>query len=142
MRVDWRKEFMKNKLMLMEAFLMLGIFKVLLRTMKLRQIAGFLGKSNRVTDFSDTGINTDIRRRVSGAVRRMSRHTPWESNCLVQACAAKLMLNLRKQPGTVYFGVRKNKKGKMIAHAWVRCGTYYVCGGNGDGIYQITGTLS
>jgi hypothetical protein len=31
---------------------------------------------------------------------------------------------------TMYLGC-KEEKGKMLAHAWIRCGAMYVTGGNG-----------
>ncbi|WP_238162705.1 lasso peptide biosynthesis B2 protein [Cohnella sp. AR92] len=67
-------------------------------------------------------------RRISEAVRVMSRHTLWESQCLVQALAARKMLERRKLDSTLYLGTAKDKQGKLIAHAWLRSGPVYLTG--------------
>lgn len=65
-------------------------------------------------------------------------HTPWESKCLVQALTAKKMLNRRKFNCTLYMGVALETSGEMVAHAWLRCGTVHVTGGNGFKQYAVT----
>ena len=37
---------------------------------------------------------------------------------------------------TLYLGVGKDE-GKMIAHAWLRCGQMYVTGGNGSSYAMV-----
>ena len=70
-------------------------------------------------------------RRVEGVARRV----PWQSKCLVQAMVAQRLLRGYGISSTLYLGVSRDKENgnKMIAHAWVRSGPYYVCGGNGEG---------
>lgn len=70
-------------------------------------------------------------------VPRVCKHTPWESKCLVQALTAKELLNRHGYPCTLYMGVARDDSGKMIAHAWLRCGDAYITGGNGTG-YAVT----
>jgi len=65
---------------------------------------------------------------ISKAVRWMSKHTLWESKCLVQAIAAMKMLERRKIESTLYLGTGKDDNGKMIAHAWLRSGSRIITG--------------
>ena len=65
---------------------------------------------------------------ISWVVNLISSKTPWESKCLVQALTAQKMLKKRGISTTIYLGVRKDGN-KMKAHAWLRCGKYYVTGG-------------
>ena len=58
----------------------------------------------------------------------MSRHTLWESQCLVKAIAGMKMLEKRNIESTLYLGMAKDEKGKLIAHAWLRSGAIYVSG--------------
>ena len=58
----------------------------------------------------------------------MSRHTFWKSQCLVRAIAAKKMLDRRRIESTLYLGTARDAEGKMIAHAWLRSGPFYVTG--------------
>ena len=73
--------------------------------------------------------------RVSDKVARVANRVPWESRCLVQAMAAQRLLRDYHIKSTLYLGVGRDKEAdnRMIAHAWLRCGPYYVCGGQGEG---------
>jgi tRNA pseudouridine-54 N-methylase len=67
-------------------------------------------------------------KQISQAIRIMSRHTIWESQCLVRAIAAKKMLERRRIESTLYMGTARDESGKMIAHAWLRSGPFYITG--------------
>ena len=74
--------------------------------------------------------NTEIgfMRRLSWAIELMSRYTPWESKCLVQAITGKLFLRQRRIENTLYLGVAKTQEESLIAHAWLRSGDDIVTG--------------
>lgn len=72
------------------------------------------------------------------AVNAVCKRTPWESKCLVRALTAKKLLNRRGLPCTLYMGVRLEPDGQMAAHAWLRCGTLYISGGDGSREYTVT----
>ena len=69
--------------------------------------------------------------RVSWVVNKICDKTPWQSKCLVRALTAQHILSWKKISSTLYLGVGKEDE-KMIAHAWIRCGEYYVTGGDGS----------
>ena len=69
---------------------------------------------------------------VSRIVNRICTKTSWESKCLVRALTAQKLLKRKKIHSTMYLGC-KMEEGKMVAHAWLRCGEMYVTGGNGEG---------
>ena len=69
---------------------------------------------------------------VSYAVNRVCNKTKWESKCLVRALPAQKILRQKKIQSTLYLGCRL-ENGKMVAHAWLRCGRMYVTGGDGTG---------
>jgi hypothetical protein len=48
--------------------------------------------------------------------------------CLVKAIAAMKMLERRQIESTIYLGTAKDKTGKLIAHAWLRSGPFYITG--------------
>ena len=60
----------------------------------------------------------------------------WESKCLVRAMTARKLLKEAGIHSTLYLGVGKDE-GKMIAHAWLRCGQMYVTGGNGSSYAMV-----
>ena len=97
----------------------------------------YLGEPGRETESEDFE-NIDVRRNiyhVADKVARVARRVPWESKCLVQAMVAQRLLRDYRLQSTLYLGVGRNleEDGAMVAHAWVRCGSYAVCGGTGDG---------
>lgn len=65
---------------------------------------------------------------ITRAIRVGSKLTPWKSTCMVRAVAGLKMLEKRGIESTLYMGVAKDKQGRMIAHAWLRSGPYYVSG--------------
>ena len=71
---------------------------------------------------------------VSRRVARVAARVPWESKCLVQAMVAQRLLRDYRIESTLYLGVGRNKEDndKMVAHAWLRSGPYYVIGGRGE----------
>lgn len=78
---------------------------------------------------------------VSDKVARVARRVPWESQCLVQAMVAQRLLRGYGLPSTLYLGVGRDRETKkMVAHAWVRCGIHFVCGGDGSG-YAVVATF-
>lgn len=70
--------------------------------------------------------------RVSYAVDRICTRTTWESKCLVRALSAQKLLKKKGIHSTLYLGCKLEGE-KMVAHAWLRVGTMYVTGGDGEG---------
>lgn len=68
---------------------------------------------------------------VSYAVDKVCSRTAWESKCLVRALCARHLLKKRGIGSTLYLGC-KNENGKILAHAWLRCGGMFVTGGTGE----------
>jgi hypothetical protein len=73
---------------------------------------------------------------IARAVRRASRHVPWETRCLVKAIAAKRMLSRRKINCTIYLGVAKDND-RLIAHAWLTSGDIIITGKNSGKHYSV-----
>ncbi len=90
-------------------------------------ICDLINKYNKycTVNYNDT---YKIARRISSRVLFVSAKTPWESKCLVQALTAQKLLKNQGISTTIYLGVRKEGN-EMKAHAWLRCGEYYVTGG-------------
>lgn len=69
---------------------------------------------------------------VAYVVDRICNKTTWESKCLVRALTAQKLLKQKGISSTMYLGCGYDE-GRMVAHAWLRCGKYYVTGGDGSG---------
>ena len=72
-------------------------------------------------------------KKVAYAVNQVCCKTKWESKCLVRALTARKLLKNKHIGSTMYLGCGLDDEGKMIAHAWLRCGKAYVTGGDGSG---------
>jgi len=101
---------------------------------QLHRYLGELGGETEKQEFDDIEVRRNIFH-VADKVTRVARRVPWESKCLVQAMVAQRLLKGYGLKSTLYLGVGRNEEdgGKMVAHSWVRCGSFYICGGNGDG---------
>ena len=71
---------------------------------------------------------------IARSVVTVSRRVPWESKCLVQASAARMMLSRREIPSELYLGVPKSGlQSDKPPHAWlVADGQVLLGGGNLD----------
>jgi hypothetical protein len=76
--------------------------------------------------------------RIGQQVRTAARYTPWTSNCFPQALVARTLLILKRQPHTVFFGLR-HEHDQLQAHAWVMSGHVAVTGGHCFEHYTVVG---
>jgi hypothetical protein len=118
---------MNFKLLLVEAFFLLGWARIL-KSMSFSKVAPSLGEHMNETSLNIDESKKQLLKNVSEAVNLMSRYTFWESMCLVKAIAAMKMLERRHIESTIYLGTAKDKTGKLIAHAWLRSGPFYITG--------------
>ena len=117
--------------LLAEAWLSLGLARLLLLTTEFKKIAPKLGKHMREVSAKGDAAQTALAKDIGLAVRTMSYHTVWESKCFAQAIAAKRMLTRRGIQSTLYLGVAKDDAGSLIAHAWITsCGLTLTGGRN------------
>jgi hypothetical protein len=116
-----------SRTVLLEAFLYLGWARIL-KAMPFERIAPLLGTPGHETSRQTHPGDMPAIRQVSRAVGIASRHTWWESQCLVRAIAAKKMLERRNIGSTLYLGTARDEAGRLIAHAWLRSGSCYLTG--------------
>lgn len=111
----------------------------MLKALPFAKAARTLGKQSEETAYTGNSLHENTLKQVSWAVQVMSRHTLWESKCLVMAIAALKMLERRSIESTLYLGTAKDDDGKMIAHAWLRSGTNYITGAEGKEAFTVVG---
>ncbi|WP_160726049.1 lasso peptide biosynthesis B2 protein [Bacillus sp. USDA818B3_A] len=119
-----------NQLLLLEAFYTLGWARVL-KSLPFAKVAPSLGERMTETVYTQDPKQLEFLQQVSDSISVMSRHTWWESKCLVMAIAGMKMLERRKIESTLYMGMARDDEGNMIAHAWLRSGSFYVSGSTG-----------
>ncbi|CAH8705345.1 lasso peptide biosynthesis B2 protein [Paenibacillus thiaminolyticus] len=117
----------KTFLLFAEAFLYLGWARILLY-FPFAKISPLLGRRSMETPEVHDPSHTKTMKHIRSAIQIVSRHTFWESKCLVRAMAGMKMLEKRNLHSTLYLGTGKNKNGELIAHAWLRSGSIYITG--------------
>lgn len=121
-QLSWHK-----RLLLAEAVVLLGLARSIVLLLPFKRIAPWLGQLNTETPATFEPDQQRIAHGVRWSISLVSRHTPWNSNCLAQAIAAKLMLQRRAVKSTLYLGVSKDGS-SLRAHAWLRTGSMIVTG--------------
>lgn len=126
----------KEKLLFVEAFFLTGLMRAKILKVPFNKLKKELGTYN--TESADDVVLDDynIAKIVRDVVVTISKFTPWESLCLVQAMTVQRMLKKRGISTTIYLGVNKENK-NMVAHAWIRCGKMFVTGGDGSGYATV-----
>lgn len=128
---NWLKLTYLDKWLFFCVFFITGLIRAALFIFPFKWIALFLGNE---------GVESPVRLRprekekaikIGGAINKVSRYTPWESKCLVQAITGKLLLGKENIENTLYFGVKRKENDQISAHAWLRAGEIIVTGRRG-----------
>lgn len=127
---------MKMKRMLIEAYLYLGWARFL-KMVPFSKVAPSLGNPMKETSMTTDATNKKVLASVAKSIHMMSRYTFWESECLVKAIAGLKMLEKRNIESTLYLGTAKDENGELVAHAWLRSGSYYISGSEGMAQYTV-----
>ncbi len=126
-----------DRVLVLETFILLGLSRAIVLTLPFRWLANALGRrTNKATEQNESLTMPQIHR-VTWAIRRISCHTPWRSNCLAKAIAGRYMLSRRRVASTIYFGMVKNSEGELNAHAWLKSGNMILTGGSNLDRYAV-----
>lgn len=131
----------KTKLLFIEAFLFLGWARIL-KLIPFSKVAPSLGEHMKETSQNYNVPTNEIIKNISQAIHIMSKYTFWESQCLVKAIAGMRMLERRRLESTLYLGTARDETGKMIAHAWLRSGQFYISGSEGKEKFTVVSTFA
>ncbi len=126
----------KTKVLIIKAFILTGKMRYLILNVDFKELKEDFGTSKNESSYK---INNEIYKKaklIGWVVCTVSKYTPWESLCLVQAMTAQKLLKDERIDSTLYLGINKGKN-EIKAHAWLRCGEYYVTGGNGEKYIKV-----
>ncbi|OPH56689.1 stage V sporulation protein S [Paenibacillus ferrarius] len=132
---------MKTVLLYVEVLSYLGWARMQI-SVPFSKVAPTLGVKMEETPQEKQDRNRTELIRIQDAIQLISQHTPWESKCLVKAIAASKMLAKRRIASTLYLGTARDESGKMIAHAWLRSGPYYITGAEGMEKFAVIGKFA
>jgi len=137
----------KEKLLLTEAFVCLLAARLAILVFPFKKIAPGIGIHMKETPPDIHPRLKEILLQIRRSIRRASKYAPWQSKCLVQAIAGKMMLKRRNIPYTLYLGVTRDvgkeveKKNALKAHAWLRSGNIILAGKEGFKKYTVVSTF-
>jgi len=131
-------------LLLLEALRALAFARALALCLPFKRLAGMLGDVGTESPEQVALAHEEIAGRIGWAVASAARYVPWDGRCLTQAAAGWPMLARRSIIGTVYFGVSEAPvpPGRLVFHAWLRCGSSLVTGGDGRLRYTVLACFS
>ncbi len=138
---------MSDRLLLLEAAFWLTVGWLLVRAVEFRRWSPLLGQNHAETPADDPHSHDARLLQIKWALQRMSAVLPFHPTCLMQGVAAKIMLNGRLIPSTLYLGVKTIKHTgdpnlEIKAHAWTRCGTNIITGAQGHQQFKIVSTFA
>lgn len=67
-----------------------------------------------------SGQQSEVVFLVRDALARAGSVSPWRNRCLVSSLTARLMLRRRGIGSELFLGMTKDKKGRTVAHAWLK----------------------
>lgn len=120
-----------------EAIAYLAVARAAVVVLPFRVVASRLGVRHAETPAAACADAASLR--VAWAVAAAARRTPWRSECLEQAIAAKAMLRRRGIASTLYLGMAREP---VAAHAWLRVGDLNVTGGRDVGRYAVVASFA
>lgn len=124
-----------HKRLTVQAYVYSGFFRLSLLLVKPARLRKYWGTEGKESPAEADAESCRYAKRVAYAVGHVCGKTAWESKCLVRALTAQRLLKRKGIPSTLYLGCGM-EDGRMVAHAWLRCGRMYVTGGDGTG-YSI-----
>ncbi len=130
-----------EKLLCFKAFHWLLWSSFALRFIPFKKLTISLGKEMLESSITGEEQNIVEIQNLAKAIERARMFAPWRPKCYPQAIAAKLMLNHRNIPATLYVGVWKKEK-EFRAHAWTRSQNIILTGGKVAADYTVLATYS
>lgn len=127
------------KKLTIEAYLYSAGYRMCIKAIKPDKLRRYWGEEGKESPDEEDMEAYRYARRVARSVEHVCNKTAWESKCLVRALTAQHFLKKKHIPSTLYLGCGIIE-GKMVAHAWLRCGRMFVTGGNGEG-YAVVDTF-
>lgn len=139
--IFWKKS-LSEKIFLFRIFLMLSLAGIANLILPFKVYARFLGEINSESPKNPQQVDWKYVNRIAKSVRNVSKVSPFDFKCLVQATIGKYFIAQERIESTIYFGVRKDKSNNLKAHAWLRVGPKIVLGGEVADQYNIVSTYS
>ena len=122
-------------------FVLSGVARFCVICIPMRYWSHYLGIYNQNIILS-TIISSEQQKKaiyIGRSIQLVSKYTPWNSNCLVQAMVAKFWCSFYRIPYILHIGFIKSAQASngYQGHAWLKAGKVNVTGGDGLLCYGV-----
>lgn len=134
---------LSKQILVIKVLCLLGVTRLAINLLPFHRLERYLGTRMHESGQHITEREFQYARRVRWAINAISPYTPWKSNCFPQALTAKILLRNRGINSTLYLGAAFKNRNKqelqgsgenvgpaLQGHAWLRCGPYFLTGGD------------
>ena len=128
--------FNREKRLTIEVWFWAAVYRLMIVFVPVKYLKKHFGISGEESSPEESKDNYVKAVKIAYHANRIAEHTPWESKCLVRALTAQRLLTKKKISSTLYLGVKKEGE-TMAAHAWIRTGSYFASGGDGNGYTMV-----
>lgn len=120
--------------LILEALLVMATVSFVIRFLPFRVLKKLINaeavKVNDYSFFEEGGSSaSEMTHLITKVITVTGNKITKDSKCLVQASSARIMLNKRGIPSTLYLGVKKNEIYNMKPHAWLVVNDQVMLGG-------------
>lgn len=112
---------------------------ILVRFIPLKRFSNLLGVFNKEMKLELNHKQLLLVSVVQKNIGRLKKRLPWNVKCFEEAIAAKKTLEKHNVKATIYLGVAKKDKNKLIAHAWLKSGDVFITGKKGHKHHTVVG---
>jgi len=136
----------REKIWFLWLFFLSGLIRAALLILPFRFIAPWLGLHHQNYQLASvaSGQQRLMAWRIGRITELVASYTPWQSKCLVQAMAAKMLLAHYQIPYVLHLGVTKaagQDLDALKAHAWLSVGPWIITGREGHRAFTIVSTF-
>lgn len=125
------------KILFLRAWFLSAVVKFTLVFLSFRKVLNWQGKINMESPDRRDDASLEFRKCLQSAMRLCDKYTFWKTECYTQALTAKILLNKKGIPGTVYIGFNKTEKGEYKGHAWLRSYDRVITGETEENSYTV-----
>lgn len=119
----------KNLSLLLLALLISAWVKLITLTIPYRYRKSLQGQLHKEASCQELEKNAEKVRQVKNLMLHFSHYSIWKTECYTLALTAKFLLKSMGIPSTLYIGMKKQSKEKIIGHAWLMINEEYIVGG-------------
>jgi hypothetical protein len=125
------------KWIFLKAWFLSAFVKITLVFLPFSRVMKWKGQPGKETPTLPDPRTDEYRRMLQSAMRLVALYTPWKSECYTQALTAKIILQQRGMPATIYIGFRRDRTGAYEGHAWLRSYDRIITGNQEINTYQV-----